>query len=135
MNQLYLAAAASFIAGMCGYIIVRYWLIPIRRYRKVKSKLVAEIDQLDRLLREQGDGGAAAGPGSGLRAKAVKLLDLHRYELPYWYRLVLVRRRESPENAFAAIMKLEKCSGPEFSRHLETAKTNLGILQKDVLKG
>ncbi len=128
MNPLYIAATASFIAGMCGYIMVRFWFIPIRHYRKVKKNLAAEIKLLDRMAGQEYKGEQARRHMAGVRTKAMQLLDVHRYELPYWYRLVLIRRQESPEKALASLMKLEKSSARDRSVHLQAARTFLKLL-------
>ncbi len=127
MNPLYLAATASFIAGMCGYIMVRMWFVPIGRYRKAKNRLAAEIGILEEMIVQKGAGSRFRKQMAAVRAGAMRLLDVHRYELPYWYRLVLVRRQESPEKAFTEIMKLEKCSVTDCGAHLQAARTCLRI--------
>ena len=43
MEPIYWAALVSFIIGAFGYIIVRFWIIPIVRYKKAKSRLKASV--------------------------------------------------------------------------------------------
>ena len=42
-SSLLIAAGASFVAGLLGYIIVRFWIKPIVRYATTKRKLSHEL--------------------------------------------------------------------------------------------
>jgi hypothetical protein len=44
-SSLLIAAGASFIAGLLGYIIARLWIKPIARYHITKRKLDQELTQ------------------------------------------------------------------------------------------
>lgn len=127
MNPLYLAATASFIAGMCGYIIVRFWLIPIRRYKKVKQTLKSELKKIGNDKQSNRNAGNNEKDTAAIRRQAMQLVDVHRYDLPYWYRLVLIRRNESPENALAAVLKMSKSAGETFRQHLADVRKHLGM--------
>ena len=54
-SSLLIAAAASFVAGVMGYIIARLWVKPIVGYNITKRKLDAELTRylVDRCLMEQ----------------------------------------------------------------------------------
>ncbi len=49
--SLLIAAGASFVVGLLGYIIVRFWIKPIVRYTSTKRKLNHELTRyLERLI-------------------------------------------------------------------------------------
>lgn len=109
--RLYLVAGFSFLAGMCGYIMVRFWILPIGRYRRAKGQLLQRLNDYRKLLPE--DDGTPLKRDQGrkilreIRRQGVALVDLHDQELPYWYRLALLSRKESPEAATDPILRLE----------------------------
>lgn len=98
MNLLYVAAFVSFLAGAFGYIIVRFWILPIGRYQKVRRRVA---EDLKRLETEPGEAMAKA-----LRQDATLLSDAFDLDLPHWYRMVLNNRKESPTDAAMHLMKL-----------------------------
>lgn len=111
MDPIYWAAAVSFVIGACGYIIVRFWLIPIIRYKRVKKKLHAGLKAFSqKLTLRQAEKSKAVSEKKrcrDLRRLGMKLVKVHDAELPYWYRLVMVTRKESPLAASASLMRLE----------------------------
>ncbi len=111
MDPIYWAALFSFVAGACGYIIIRFWTIPIFRYKRLKRQLHKCLGQLFILLPEE-DGAAPKASLGKKRLKEMrrlmkKLVDLNDHDLPYWYRLVLVTRKESSRQASEVVMRLE----------------------------
>ena len=50
MEPIYIAAIISFVIGVFGYIIVRFWVLPIGRYIRVKSRLTSELRALLNML-------------------------------------------------------------------------------------
>lgn len=130
MDPIYWAAIFSFVAGACGYIIVRFWVIPIGRYKRLKGRLTADLARMMEVLPAE----VHASPKAFLSKKRLKemrrtmmrLVELNNHDLPYWYRLVLVTRKESAEQASEVAMRLEnlptsgqarKCL-EEIGRHL-----------------
>jgi len=112
--SIYWVAVLSFLMGVCGYIIVRFWIIPIGRYRRAKGRLRQRLDAFWRLLPADDTAKPkAAGVKKTLREirrGGVELMALHDEELPYWYRLALMTRRESPRDAVEPILCLENLS-------------------------
>ncbi|MFW6242445.1 MAG: hypothetical protein ACOC98_17830, partial [Thermodesulfobacteriota bacterium] len=90
-----LAAGASFLAGMFGYVIVRFWAMPIARYRRAKAMTQ---DALDALLAADGKREMAEAK-KACRVAADRLSELYSVDLPPWYRMVLDQRGESPVQA------------------------------------
>jgi len=111
LDPMYWAALFSFIAGASGYVIVRFWMIPILRYRRIKRRLLKALGDLFRELPEGNDQPPKARLGKkrvqDMRRLAMQLVELNDHDLPYWYRLVLLTRKESALNASEAIMRLE----------------------------
>lgn len=111
MDPIYWAALFSFVAGACGYIIIRFWILPIVRYRRIKQKLLKQLGNLFGLLPAEENASPKASMGKKrlkeLRRQMMRLVDLHDHDLPYWYRLVLITRKESAQQASEAAMRLE----------------------------
>jgi hypothetical protein len=97
-SSLLIAAGASFIAGLLGYIIARLWIRPIVRYHITKRKL---DHVLTRYLAQMNE---STGPDEPVaqncdaatlrtaRQHAVDLVSCFSAEIPYWYRLLLDSR-------------------------------------------
>ena len=121
MDPIYWAALASFIAGACGYIIIRFWILPIVRYRRLKTELRHHLGKLYGLLPEEDTQAPIAAMGKKrlkeMRRRMMRLVDLHDHDLPYWYRLVLVTRQESPQQASETALRLENLPTTGQARH------------------
>jgi hypothetical protein len=110
MEPIYIAAIISFVIGLFGYIVVRFWVLPIGRYIRVKRRFASDLDALMDILQ--------AGPSHNignpqlkdrqlsLRCNASHLSSVYRNELPYWYRLFLESRKEKPLEAAESSMRL-----------------------------
>jgi len=111
VDSIYWACLLSFMAGACGYIITRFWIMPIRHYRRVKRQLLKGLSEYAQKLPSDPTGKTkkafSAGRLRDLRRLGVQLVSVHDGELPYWYRLVLVSRKESPQAASEPILRLE----------------------------
>ena len=136
MDPIYWAALFSFLTGAIGYIIVRFWILPITRYKRVRRMLINMLADLFRTLPEEDDLPVKATLGKKrlreMRRLVTQLVDLNNHDLPYWYRLVLLSSKESALNASEAIMRLEnlptsgqvrQCLG-EAERHLTTKRAH-----------
>lgn len=111
MDPIYWAALFSFVAGAGGYVIVRFWIIPIVRYQKLKRQLGDHLARLIEALPTEADTSPKPFLGKKhlkeMRRMMMRLVDLNNHDLPYWYRLVLVTRKESPGEASEVAMRLE----------------------------
>ena len=96
MELVIVAAGISFVAGALGYIIVRFWLVPISRYNKLKRQIASG---LSRFAPEGGAKGGKTASPRDLRRLAGQLGDMYYTEMPHWYKMVLANRDESPEDA------------------------------------
>ena len=128
METIYVAAFISFVIGLFGYIVVRFWILPIGRYIRVKSRFASDLRVLlDMLQAEQPrntENSQIQDRQVSLRRYSSDLVSIYQDELPYWYRLYLESKKEQPFEAAESSMRLSN------TRKLEHA-----FLQADEIKG
>jgi hypothetical protein len=117
MEPIYVAALISFIAGLLGYIIIRFWILPICRYLKIKSRLAADIGVLLDMLQsdrpQNNEGARIKDRGVSVRRHCSDLISIYQNDLPYWYRLYLESKKEQPLEAAKFSMRLANTRKPE----------------------
>ena len=110
MEPIYIAALISFIVGLFGYIIIRFWILPINRYLKIKDRLSSDMNALlDMLRAEQPQNNEAAKIQArrvSVRRYCSDLVSIYQNDLPYWYRLYLESKKEQPLEAAKFSMRL-----------------------------
>jgi hypothetical protein len=110
MEPIYVAVLLSFIAGLLGYIIIRFWILPIGRYLKIKGRLISDIGALLDILqagRPQNNKGAQIqNRGVSVRRHCSDMVSIYQNDLPYWYRLNLESKKEQPLEAAKFSMRL-----------------------------
>lgn len=121
MEPIYIASGASFMAGLFGYIIVRFWILPIRRYVKIKGRLASDL----KLLLEAPPA-TEAPPNDRDRKREVgrlcsDLAAIYQNDLPYWYQLYLTSKQEQPLEAVPHSMRLVKTREQEHVCHQANA--------------
>ena len=120
MNLMHFAATFSFLVGVLGYIIARFWLRPIGQYKKQKHSLKNKLDLfeglLDRYDIQTWKETTALDLLQSVRKAATVMTEVYTMELPYWYKLVLGRRGETPIEAAAPILALSNIRHPEHAR-------------------
>ncbi len=137
-SLLLIAAAASFVAGVLGYIIARLWIKPIVGYTVAKRKLDRELNRYLKQMSEtspttNGKIDASAGERvlRSARKLAMDLLSHYNGNIPYWYRLLLDSRQESPERASGLLTNLNKIHDPQQRRsRIVAAKKELQLHEK-----
>jgi len=113
-SSLLIAAMASFVAGVLGYIIARLWIRPIVRYNITKRRLGQELNQYQAGSENASSSGEKGRPNSNsetlrrARKHAMDLTACYRHDIPYWYRLLLDSRGESPSEASGQLTNLSK---------------------------
>jgi hypothetical protein len=132
MEPIYIVAFSSFILGILGYIITQFWVRPILRYRRIKHRITYELkgytesqneDDEKRAVKKQTNGNAER-----IRRQCIDLTDCFQYDLPYWYKLLLESRNESPLDACEHLLALANIRNPEHvGKRLEKAKRDLKI--------
>lgn len=128
MEPIYVAAFFSFVFGLLGYIVVRFWILPIGRYIRVKDRFASDLRTLlDMLENEQPyhtENSQIQDRRVSLRRYSSDLVSIYQKELPYWYRLYLESKKEQPLEAAEFSMRLSN------TRKLEHA-----FRQADEIKG
>jgi hypothetical protein len=118
-SSLFIAAGASFVAGLLGYIIARLWIKPIVRYNITKRKLDKELSRYMAMMKDAAGNENHKKPdpdGTTLRMArkhAMDLVSCYGADIPYWYRLLLDSRKESPTKASGLLTNLPKIRDQE----------------------
>lgn len=120
MGSFFLAIIIGFSAGVTVYCVAAFWIRPIGRYRKAKRQIALDLP----VLLENLSGGSAGRKKKGknhtrmkrLRQNGACLSELYNADLPYWYKLVLTRRKESPVEAAEHLLRLTNTSNKEHAR-------------------
>jgi hypothetical protein len=102
-HPFFLPCVIFFFSGSFGYIIVRMWLGPIARYGQLKYRIQKEIKPL---AAENSDNKDTTDKATVLRQLAHDVTTLYHNLLPYWYRLLLVKKGEDPIKAVTVLQKL-----------------------------
>ncbi len=133
-SSLLIAAAASFLAGLLGYIIARLWIKPIVRYNITKRRLDQELAQYLAHRIEGGvpDDNQEKQPNDTTlrtaRKHAMEMVSCYGTDIPYWYRLLLESRQESPTEASGLLTNLSKLHDPEqVKRRIHSARKAIGL--------
>ena len=117
MEPIYIAALLSFILGLLGYIIIRFWILPIGRYSRIKRRLASDIGALlDMLQSERPQNNESLqmqDRGVSVRRHCSDLISIYQNDLPYWYRLYLESKKEQPLEAAKFSMRLANTRKPE----------------------
>ena len=128
MEPIYVAVFISFVIGLFSYIVVRFWMLPIGRYIRVKNRFASDLRALlDMLQAEQPlntENSQIQDRQVSLRRYSSDLVSIYQDELPYWYRLYLESKKEQPFEAAESSMRLSN------TRKLEHA-----FRQADEIKG
>lgn len=134
-TSLLVAAGASFFAGLLGYIIARLWIKPIAGYTITKRKLDRELNRYLAKINETCQPGDNRERQKKLektlrkaRIHAMALVAGYHSDIPYWYRLLLDSRNESPMEASGRLTNLSKIHDQEtVKRRINRAKKALRL--------
>jgi len=104
------AAFFSFVVGLFGYIVVRFWILPIGRYIRIKDRLAFDLKTLIDMLQDeqsyQTEKSQIQDRRLSLRRHSSDLASTYQDKLPYWYRLYLESKNEQPLKAAESSMRL-----------------------------
>jgi hypothetical protein len=110
MEPIYIASLLSFIVGLLGYIIIRFWILPIRRYLNIKGRLASDmgafLDMLQADRPQNNESPQIPDRGLSVRRHCSDLISIYQNELPYWFRLYLESKKERPLEASKFLMRL-----------------------------
>lgn len=119
-------ALAGFTLGFVGYIAVKIWVMPIRRYCRLKADVKADIESYKRSVAEQAWNNQSKKRFKHTRKKLSDLKDCYDYDIPVWYRIALKHRNESPQEAAKYLMDLANIrEGLHALKRLEKAQSAL----------
>ncbi len=132
--SLLIAIVASFVVGMIGYIIVWFWIKPIVRYHTTKRRIFRSLSNYMDACTKMGEiekkkVGQKLNPLlKEARKRAMRLTNCYNDEIPYWYRLLLDSRQESPNEALRLITHLSKLDNLDRIRtQIDKTKSKLGL--------
>lgn len=118
MEQLIIAAAISFGAGAFGYVLYRFFFVPILHYRHIRKRISAAISAYSGKTEQQAE----------LRKLAAELSDCHDMEVPVWYRLSLQKQGIHPLDAAADLQTLANTKqAGHVERRVAAIRKALGI--------
>ncbi|MBI5591270.1 MAG: hypothetical protein HY881_12385 [Deltaproteobacteria bacterium] len=117
MNNIIIAALIGFSLGATGYIVFRFWLLPIGRYQRIKDQIAESIRHHE--LKLSGENAFQLSPdqAESCRKQSVALTDAYYDDLPHWYRMVLTNRKESPDDASKNLLALSGIRDPDHARN------------------
>ncbi len=96
MERLIIAATISFGIGAFGYVLYRFFLVPILHFRNLRKRIFSAVTTYSGKAEQQ----------QHLRKLAAALSDCHDLELPVWYRLSLKKQGILPLDAAADLQTL-----------------------------
>ncbi|NNF98583.1 MAG: hypothetical protein HKM93_04340 [Desulfobacteraceae bacterium] len=110
MTSLQLASLISFSIAAAGFIITKFWVLPIYTYTTTKKRFMLALRRIDAML----DNSGSVSPKdpelrkllTSSRKHCMDLVAAYHHEIPVWYKLKLQSRSESPEKASQSLMSL-----------------------------
>jgi hypothetical protein len=128
MNNIIIAAIIGFSLGAAGYIIIRFWLLPIGRYQRIKDQITESIRHHELKLTNENAFQLSPEQSETCRKQSVAQTDAYSDDLPHWYRMVLTNRKESPEDASKSLLALSSIRNPDHARNrILNIKTSLNL--------
>jgi hypothetical protein len=128
MNNIIIASLIGFSLGAAGYIIIRFWVLPIGRYQRIKQQIAESIRLLELKLSGENTFLLTPDESGSCRKQAVALTDAYYDDLPHWYRLVLTNRKESPDEASKNLQALSGIRNPDHARNrIQNIKKSLNL--------
>ena len=128
MNNIILASLIGFSLGAAGYIVFRFWLLPIGRYQRIKDQISESIRHHELKLSNKNTFQLSPEQSGSCRKQAVELTDAYYDDLPHWYRMVLTNRKESPDDASKSLLALSGIRNPDHARNrILNIKTSLNL--------
>ncbi len=128
MDMRIAGALIGFVVGVIGYIIFKFWLLPIREYRRLKALIKADVKYYNTSISENMWKTEKKKRLQKVRKNILDLSDCYDHEIPVWYKIVLSRRRESPHEAAKHLIDLVNVHDSNLAfKRLEKARAALLI--------
>ncbi|MFO7558335.1 MAG: hypothetical protein R6X10_05860 [Desulfobacterales bacterium] len=101
MTSLTISVIACFFLGSFGYVIVRFWVRPILKYRSVRKRVIQNLADYLNSFDQEDEGenfhGAINRKAEEIRRNTLDLKEYFNNSLPAWYKMLLRSRGEFPE--------------------------------------
>ena len=131
MNSIILASLIGFSLGATGYIVFRFWLLPIRRYQRIKRQIAESIGHHELKLSSENAFQLSPTSPKSAGSNRFALTDAYYDDLPHWYRMVLANRKESPDDASKNLLALSGIRNPDHARNrIHNIKKSLNLSQE-----
>jgi hypothetical protein len=117
MNTIIIASLIGFSIGAAGYIVFRFWILPIGRYQRIKDQITESIRHHELKLSSENAFQLSPDQAEICRKQSVSLTDAYYDDLPHWYRMVLTNRKESPDDASKNLLALSGIRDPDHARN------------------
>jgi len=138
MEPIYIASLISFIVGLLSYIIIRFWILPIGRYLRIKGRLASDIVAFLEILQAKRprykESSQIQDQGVSVRRHSSELISIYQNELPYWYRLYLESKKERPLEASKFSMRLANTRKQEHALRQANEIKRLLRIKRSVLQ-
>ncbi len=128
MDAKIAGALFGFGVGAAGYVIVKYWILPIRHYKRLKSAIEKDVAlYMNSIARDNWNSGDKKLFKNTKKAVS-DLNNTYDFDLPVWYKIILRRRGESPKEAEKHLMGLADTKDASHAeKRLEKAKAALSM--------
>ncbi|MGE0086456.1 MAG: hypothetical protein AB7S75_18770 [Desulfococcaceae bacterium] len=115
IEPMIMGGIVGFVLGTFGFIIGRFWVLPISRYSKIKNDILTVLKSYSE--KKSGEAGCGSEQADkrpeALRKLSVALSDSYDLDIPLWYRMVLANRKEFPLDAATHLMTLANTKNEE----------------------
>jgi hypothetical protein len=108
--------------GSFGYVLARFWALPVLSYRRLKRRLAHILATIasERVI--------ASEARDALRRSAMELQHMADDALPQWYALALHKKGEQPGEAVRHLQALINCQSPDAIEHrIASVQASLGL--------
>jgi hypothetical protein len=110
MTSLTLAVVACFFLGSFGYVILKFWVQPIIRYRSIRKRVIQNLADYLNSFNQEDEGenfhGVINRKAEEMRRHSMELTECFTNSLPVWYKMLLNSRGEFPEKIANHLMIL-----------------------------
>jgi len=121
MTLLTFAVIACFFVGSFGYVIVRFWVQPIFKYRSIRKRVIQNLADYLNSFDQEDEGenfhGVINRRAEEMRRNTLDLTECFNSSLPVWYKVLLRGRGEFPEEISKHLMALSNTRNYNHARN------------------
>ncbi|MCW7752765.1 hypothetical protein OOT00_02045 [Desulfobotulus sp. H1] len=130
MEGVVWGVVVGFFLGSFGYILTRFIVSPVFRYRKIKKHLRVDLKAAEMSAEKDTLNRTDLARIDGFRGHAKAIIHHVDMVLPLWFRLSLERQDERPMDAAAELMTLANIRNPEHLKKRIAAVRNYLHLER-----